>query len=211
MVCDILVLKACALDAAGAVGAGFLHVDQGYIDLRGGHEAEFAAGMERVIRHGEFLRRQLRILFSLLFGDAPYGLQVASQHVLDRHVGKAQRCAVVGDGLHVQGVVLHGERPLFHGFAETPAHHGKAGVGDIADIHYLDASGADEHVDIAAGAAALDGEIFLFLPDDLPHQAVGPAVRGKAAERDAVPVMDEACDGVLGCHEFVLHRLEPLL
>ena len=106
---------------------------------------------------------------------------------------------------HVLGVVLIGQLPLLDGGAEAAGHVGVAGVGGVAVDVRLHPALADEHVPVAAGRAGPDGEVLLALAQDLAHHGVGLPVGRKAAEGDAVSVLDEFRDRVVQGVYFV-HR-----
>ena len=56
---------------------------------------------------------------------------------------------------------------------------------------------------VAAGGAGPDGEVALALAQDLAHGRVGLAVGRKAAEGDAISILDEFCDRVVQGVDFV--------
>ena len=158
--------------------------------------------MEGVLPDDELLVGQFGVLLSLLSRDAPHVGQIGAQHVFYRDVTQAQGRAVVGDGLHVQGVVIKQDAAIFNGIPKTAAHHGITGVGDIGHHHNLHAARADEHIHIAAGGPPLQIELPLALTDDLPYQGVGPPIGHKTAQSQTVPVLYKVGDGLLSGHNF---------
>lgn len=152
---DVQVLKGRAGNADRAVGACLLGVNHGGVDAGRGDAAHQAPGVKGVLLQDKFFRRELGVALPLLSGDAPAVRQVGPQHVLHGHIGKTQGGGVISRRLHVQGVVLKEEPALLQGLPEAAADLGIAGVGNVGDVDRLDASGPDQHVDVAAGGPAL--------------------------------------------------------
>ena len=202
---DVHVVELVALDDAGAVGRGLLHVDDGGVQLGHGDGDDLLAGLKGVLDLHALQVVHLVQSLALLLADAPVLDQAGALHQAHRQEGQAQGGGVQLKHEHVLGVVLIGQLALLDGGAEAAGHVGVAGVGGVAVDVRLHPALADEHVPVAAGRAGPDGEVLLALAQDLAHHGVGLPVGRKAAEGDAVSVLDEFRDRVVQGVYFV-HR-----
>ena len=206
---DVHVMELVALDDAGAVGAGLLHVDDGGVQLGHGDGHDLLAGVEGVVHLHILQVVHLVQGLALLLADAPVLGQAGALHQTDRQEGKAQGGSMEGQHDHVLRVVLIGQLALLNGGAEAAGDIGIAGVGGVAVDVGLDAALSDHHVPVAAGRTSPDGEVALPLAQDLCHGSIGLAVGREAAEGDAVSSLDVFRDRIVQGVHFV-HGNTPI-
>ena len=199
----INIVELVALDDAGAVGAGLLHMDDGGVQLGHGDRDHLLAGLEGVVDLDALQVIHLLQGLALLLADAPVLHQAGALHQADGQEGQAQGGGMELEHQDILGVVLIGQLALLDSGAEAAGDVGVAGVGSVAVDVRLDAAFADHHVPIAAGRTGPDGEVRLTLAQDLAHCGVGLPVRRKAAEADAVSALDEFRDRVVQGVYFV--------
>ena len=200
---DVDVVELIALDDAGAVGAGLLHVDDRGVQLGHGDSDDLLAGVEGVLHPDQLLVVHLVQGLADLLADAPILLQTGALHQAHRQEGQAQGGGVQLEHQDVLRVVLIGQLALLDGGTEPTGHVGVAGVGGVAVDISLHTALADHHIPVAAGRTGPDGKVLLALTQDLIHRSIGLAVGGEPAEGDAVAALDELLHRVVQRIHFV--------
>ena len=143
------VVELVALDDAGAVGAGLLHMDDGGIQLGHRDRDHLLAGLEGVVDLDALQVVHLLQSLALLLADAPVLHQAGALHQTHRQEGQAQGGGVELEHQDVLGVVLIGQLALLDGGAEAAGDVGVAGVGGVAVDVCLDAALTDHHIPVA--------------------------------------------------------------
>ena len=205
---DVNIVELVALDDAGAVGRGLLHVDDSGVQLGHGHGHDLLAGVEGVLHLNALEVVHLVQSLALLLADAPVLHQTGTLHQAHGQEGQAQGSGVQLKHQNVLRVVLVGQLALLDGGAEAAGHVGVAGVGGVAVDVSLHALLTDQHIPVAAGRTGPDGEVLLALSQDLSHRGIGLTVGGEAAEGDAVSALDEFRNRVVQGVNFV-HSENP--
>ncbi|MPN08743.1 hypothetical protein SDC9_156028 [bioreactor metagenome] len=186
---DIHVVELVALDNAGPVGRGLLHMDDGAVQLGHRYGDHLFAGVEGIVHVNELVIVHGVHFFPLLAADAPVFRQSGAVHQAHGQKGQPQRGGVELKHQDVLRVVLKGQLALLDGGAKATRDVGIAGVGGIAVDIRLHAALADHHIPVAARRTAPGGEILLPLAQDFIHGGIGLAVGGKTAKADGVSAL----------------------
>jgi len=178
----LFISKILPINSNRSLSVNHLSVDYRNICLDCGQEDDFIP-RERAVYDGKLFRGNLRITSRLLV-EALFFYYVGAEHSSRRNEWYPHRSG--REPLHHPevAVVFPLDGAFFDRAPEAGADAGEGLIGFVREFNSLDATGANQHVEVTAGGVSVEMKISLLLPDEFVDEGHRVALGSKATERD---------------------------